>query len=202
MNLPDYRDAALAGKIVVLRADLNAPPDGSAIVDRDRIARCAATVTQLLLFGSRVVIIAHLLRPGGVVNPVMSIAPMAQALSDQLNSTVRFVPDTVGAAAERVTRSLPERGVALLENLRFHVGEEENDRSFAMMLSVHGDIYVNDAPSSSIRRHASIHALAGLMPAYAGPQLLAHAAGLNEAEALSLPGIEALMANTRTLEKV
>jgi phosphoglycerate kinase len=127
---------------------------------------------------------------------------MARALGDQLDLDVRFVPDTVGASAERVTRSLPDRGVALLENLRFHVGEEENDRSFAMMLSVHGDIYVNDAPSSSIRRHASIHALAGLMPAYAGPQLLAHAAGLNETEALGLPGIEALMAKSRPLEKI
>ncbi|MEQ1771491.1 MAG: phosphoglycerate kinase, partial [Devosia sp.] len=94
-----------------------------------------------------------------------------------------------------------EGGVVLLENLRFHSEEESNDRAFAMMLSVHGDIYVNDAPSSSIRRHASIHAIVPLMPAYAGPQLLAHVASLGDTEAMALPGVEALVTKTRTMEK-
>jgi phosphoglycerate kinase len=200
--LPDFRDAPLEGKAVLLRADLNVPFKGTAIADRSRIVRATVTIAQLLSRGARVVILGHLDRPRGVVNPVLSMAPVASALSDGLNMSVRFVPDCVGATAERWTRSLPEGGVALLENLRFHAEEEENDRAFAMMLSVHGDIYVNDAPSCSIRRHASIHALAGLMPAYAGPQLLAHAAGLDETEAMSVPGIEALMAKTRTLEKI
>lgn len=199
--LPDFRDAPLDGKAVLLRADLNVPFKGTEISDRRRIVRCAVTVSQLLARGSRVVIIAHLDRPRGVVNPVMSIAPVASALADELNSSVRFVPDSIGATAERWTRSLPEHGVALLENLRFHAEEEANDRAFAMMLSVHGDIYVNDAPSSSIRRHASIHALASLMPAYAGPQLLAHVASLGDTEAMHLPGVEALMARARTLEQ-
>lgn len=202
MKLPDFRDAPLDGKAVLLRADLNVPFEGGTIADTGRITRCAITVAQLLARDTRVVIMAHLDRPRGVANPVLSMAPVAAALSDALNISVRFVPDSVGATAERWTRSLPERQVALLENLRFHAEEEADDRAFAMMLSVHGDIYVNDAPSSSIRRHASIHAIAGLMPAYAGPQLLAHAATLDEAEALRLPGIEALMAKTRTLEKI
>ena len=163
MMLPDFRDAPLDGKSVLLRADLNVPFEGTEIADRGRVVRCAATVSQLLARGARVVIIAHLDRPRGVVNPVLSIAPVASALATELNRNVRFVPDSVGATAERWTRSLPEGGVALLENLRFHGEEEENDRAFAMMLSVHGDIYVNDAPSSSIRRHASIHAIAALM---------------------------------------
>jgi phosphoglycerate kinase len=201
MMLPDFRDAPLEGKAVLLRADLNVPFEGTAIADRGRILRCVVTMSQLLARGARVVIIAHLDRPRGVANPVMSMAPVAAALADGLNRSVRFVPDSVGAAAERWTRSLPEGGVALLENLRFHAEEEQNDRAFAMMLSVHGDIYVNDAPSSSVRRHASIYAIASLMPAYAGPQLVAKVALLDEAEALALPGVEALMVKTRKLER-
>jgi phosphoglycerate kinase len=131
----------------------------------------------------------------------MSFAPVAVALADELNRSVRFVPDSIGAIAERWTRSLPESSVALLENLRFHAEEEENDRAFAMMLSVHGDLYVNDAPSSSIRQHASIHAIVPLMRAFAGPQLMAHVAQLDEAEALALPGVAALMSKREVLEK-
>jgi phosphoglycerate kinase len=202
MMLPDCRDAPVNGKTVLLRADLNVPFAGIAIADRARITRCAQTVAYLRGQGARVVIMAHLDRPHGVANPVLSIAPVAQALSDELNCSIRFVPHSVGAQAERLTGTLPERGVAMLENLRFHAEEEANDRSFAMMLSVHGDIYVNDAPACSIRRHASIHAIAALMPAYAGPQMLAHAAALDEAEALQLPGVEALVSKSTVLEKI
>lgn len=199
--LPDIREASVEGKTVLLRADLNVPFRGAVIVDRMRIVRAAATIGLLLARGARVAVIAHLDRPGGIANPVMSIAPVAEALSDELNRSVRFVPDSIGATAERWTRSLPEGGVALLQNLRFHAGEEQDDRAFAMLLSVHGDVYVNDAPSCSVRRHASIHAIAGLMPAYAGPQLVALAANLDEAQAHALPGVAALMTKTRTLEK-
>ena len=141
-------------------------------------------------------------RPRGVVNPVLSMAPVAQALSDELNRDVRFVPDCIGASAERWTRSLPEGGVALLENLRFHAEEEQDDRSFALLLSVHGDLYVNDAPSSSIRRHASIHAIVPLMRAYAGPQLSIHAASIGDVQAAELPGVAALMSKTKVPEKL
>lgn len=201
MILPDIRDVDIAGKTILLRADLNVPFKGGDIADRSRIARAATAIAMLLARSARVVVIAHLDRPGGVANPVMSIAPVAQALSEELNRSVRFVPDSIGATAERWTRSLPEGGVALLENLRFHAEEEQNDRSFAMMLSVHGDLYVNDAPSSSIRQHASIHAIVPLMRAYAGPQLIAHAAHLDEAAALALPGVAALMSTLKVPEK-
>jgi phosphoglycerate kinase len=202
VTLPDMRDAQLDGKTVLLRADLNVPFAGVVIADRSRIHRTAATISALVNRGARVVVMAHLDRPRGVVNPVMSFAPVAAALADELNRSVRFVPDCIGASAERWTRSLPEGGVALLENLRFHAEEEQDDRSFAMMLSVHGDLYVNDAPSSSIRQHASIHAIAPLMRAYAGPHLLAHLAGLDEAEAQRLPGVVALMSKIKVSEKI
>jgi phosphoglycerate kinase len=201
MILPDIREVDIGGKTVLLRADLNVPFKGADIADRSRVARAALVIAMLLARGARVVVMAHLDRPGGVANPVMSIAPVAQALSEELNRNVRFVPDSIGATAERWTRSLPDGGVALLENLRFHAEEEQNDRAFAMLLSVHGDLYVNDAPSSSIRQHASIHAIAPLMRAYAGPQLIAHVAHLDEAAALALPGIAALMSKLKVPEK-
>jgi phosphoglycerate kinase len=130
------------------------------------------------------------------------MAPVAQALSDELNHDVRFVPDCIGASAERWTRSLPGGGVALLENLRFHAEEEQDDRSFALLLSVHADLFVHDAPASAIRRHASIHAIVPLMRADAGPQLSAHVANLGEVQAAELPGVAALMSKTRIPEKI
>jgi phosphoglycerate kinase len=200
--LPDIREALVEGTTVLLRADLNVPFNGGVIADRARIHRAAATINALLARGGRVVVMAHLDRPRGVVNPVLSMAPVAQALSDELNRDVRFVPDCIGASAERWTRSLPGGGVALLENLRFHAEEEQDDRSFALLLSVHADLYVNDAPASSIRRHASIHAIVPLMRAYAGPQLSAHVANLGEVQAAELPGVAALMSKTRIPEKI
>ena len=200
MILPDIRDAQLDGKTILLRADLNVPLNGMVVTDRSRVTRSAATIAWLVNAGARVVVMAHLDRPRGVANPVLTMAPVAQALSEELNQSVRFVPDSVGATAERWTRTLHDGGIALLENLRFHAEEEQNDRSFAMLLSVHGDIYVNDAPACSIRRHASIHAIVPLMPAYAGPQLIACAAGLDEVAAMQMPGVEALATKIKILE--
>jgi phosphoglycerate kinase len=201
VTLPDIRDAQIDGKTVLLRADLNVPLDGAMVSDRTRISRSAMTIAWLVNAGARVVVMAHLDRPKGVANPVLTMSPVAQALSEELNRSVRFAPDSIGATAERWTRSLPEGGVSLLENLRFHAEEEQNDRAFAMMLSVHGDLYVNDAPSIAARRHASIHAIVPLMRAYAGPQMLAHAANLDTAGASAQPGVAALLAKTKIAEK-
>ncbi|MEQ1899179.1 MAG: phosphoglycerate kinase [Devosia sp.] len=201
MNLPSIMEAEVAGKTVLLRADLNVPIVSGEVSDRTRVAAAARTIEDLLSRGARVVVMAHLDRPKGVANPVLSIQPVARALAEELKHEVQFVPDCVGAVAERQTRSLPEGAVALLENLRFHAEEELDDRSFALMLSVHGDLYVNDAPACSVRRHASIDAIVPLMPAYAGPLLLAHVAKEGDA-ASTLPGVAALMNKTRILEKI
>ncbi|MDO8358433.1 MAG: phosphoglycerate kinase [Devosia sp.] len=199
MKLSDIRDADIAGKTVLLRADLNVALRGGA-ADATRIVRCAETIAALVDRGARVVVIAHLGHPKGIANPVLSIAPIARLLSVELGREVQFVGDCIGAVAERTTRSLADGAVAVLENLRFHAGEEHNDRAFALMLSVNGDIYVNDAPACSVRRHASIDAIVALMPAFAGPQLIAAVANLDGTEALRLPGVAALMSNTKVLE--
>ena len=107
MPLPDIREAQIDGKTILLRADLNVPFKGGVIADHSRIHRAAATINALLARGARIVVMAHLDRPRGVANPVMSMAPVAGALADELNRDVRFVPDCVGAGAERWTRSLP-----------------------------------------------------------------------------------------------
>ena len=179
MMLPDIREAAIRGKTVLVRADLNVPMQNGRVTDATRIIRFAPTVSALLERGASVVVMSHLGRPEGVANPTLSLAPVAEALAAELGREVRFVPDCVGAVAEQVSRSLPPGAVALLENLRFHTGEENDDRSFALMLSVNGDLYVNDAFSCSHRAHASTHAIVPLMPSFAGPSLVA------EVEALS-----------------
>jgi len=178
--LPDIRNADVAGRTVLVRADLNVPMHHGAVTDATRIIRFAPTVAALQQRGARVVVMSHLGRPNGQVNPVHSLAPVANALARELDTPVRFVPDCIGGAAESVSRSLAPGAVAMLENLPFHEGEEANDRSFALMLSVNGDIFVNDAFSCSHRAHASTHAITRLMPSYAGPSLLA------EVEALTL----------------
>jgi len=200
MSLPDIGNAEASGKTVLVRADLNVPMHNGRITDATRIIRFAPTVAALLQRGASVVVMSHLGRPGGVVNPTLSLVPVAKALGAELGREVRFAPDCVGAVAERVTRALPAGSVAVLENLRFHPGEEANDRSFALMLSVHADIYINDAPSCSKGAQASVSAIVPLMPAYAGPLLAAEAGTLDRNEALALPGIQALRSKHPILE--
>ena len=176
--LPDIRDVEVAGRTVLVRADLNVPLRNGAVVDATRIVRFAPTLRDLLARGASIVVMTHLGRPGGEANSVYSVRPIADTLSREIGRDVVFVPDCVGAVAERAADCLAEGKVLLLENLRFHRGEEENCRSFALMLSVNGDIYVNDAFSCSHRAHASVHAITEVMPAFAGPSLLAEMAML------------------------
>jgi phosphoglycerate kinase len=181
MTLPDIRKTDVAGRTVLLRADLNVPMQNGRVTDATRIIRFAPTVSTLLDRGASVVVMSHLGRPDGIANPTLSLQPVARALAAEIGRDVQFVPDCVGALAERVTRSLPPGEVVTLENLRFHPGEEADDRSFALMLSVHGDLYVNDAFSCSHRAHASTHAIVRLMPSFAGPSLLAEVEALSRA---------------------
>ncbi|WP_374619182.1 phosphoglycerate kinase [Devosia sp.] len=200
LDLPHVLGADLRGRTVLLRADLNIAVVRGEESASTRVTRCAETVRMLRRQGARVVIAAHLDRPHGVPNPVMSLAPVGRLLAQALGQEVGFVRDCVGAVAEGATRSSSAGAVLLLENLRFHLGEELNDRAFALLLSVHGDVCVNDAPAASARQHASVATLPLVMPALAGPQLVARAAELGE-QALLLPGVAALTTTrTETLE--
>lgn len=200
--VPDVANADVADRIVLVRADLNVPMQSGSITDATRITRFAPAVAALLSRGARVVVMTHLGRPAAEYNPVFSTRPVAEALSALVQHDVRFVPDCVGNSVERAVGSLPAGGVALLENLRFHKGEEDNSLAFARRLSVLGDIYVNDAFSCSHRAHASVHAIAGLMPAYAGPSLLAEIEALDKALDTARRPVTAIVGGSKVSTKI
>jgi phosphoglycerate kinase len=163
-------DAAgdLKGKRVLLRVDLNVPVHDGAVTDTTRIKRVAPTIKELSDRGARVALMAHFGRPKGKRVPDMSLAPIAPAVAKVVGRPVGFVDDCVGPGAERAVAELGEGGIVLLENTRFHAGEEANDPDFAAALAKLGDVYVNDAFSAAHRAHASTEGLAHLLPAYAG----------------------------------
>jgi phosphoglycerate kinase len=169
--MPGYRtlDALdTRGKRVLLRADLNVPLKDGVVTDATRIERLAPTIEALAGNGARVVVMSHFGRPKGGPDPAFSLRPLVEPLARAIGRPVAFAPDCIGAPAERVVAALRPGEVALLENLRFHPGEEANDPGFAQALARLGDAYVDDAFSAAHRAHASIAALPHLLPAAAG----------------------------------
>lgn len=157
-----------AGKRVLLRADLNVPMENGKVSDATRIERLAPTIRELARRGAKVVVMSHLGRPNGKPDAAFSLRPLTVPLAGAIGRKVAFAEDCIGPAAERVVARLLPGEVALLENLRFHKEEEADDRGFAQQLAALGDLYVNDAFSAAHRAHASIDALARLLPAAAG----------------------------------
>jgi phosphoglycerate kinase len=168
MPFRSLETADLAGKRVLVRVDLNVPMADGAITDDTRLRAVLPTIRFLSQKGAKVVLLAHFDRPKGKRVPEMSLAPVAGPLSDLLEQPVAFADDCVGAAAAAVIEGLEPGGVALLENVRYHAGEEKNDAAFAAELAALGDLYVNDAFSAAHRAHASTEGLARLLPAYPG----------------------------------
>lgn len=169
MNKATIRDVDVAGKRVLMRADFNVPLDDTGkITDDIRIRAAIPTIRYLLDHGAAVVLMSHLGRPGGKVNPAESLRPVAERLSHLLGQPVPLAPDCVGAAVVAQAQALQPGQVLLLENLRFHKEEEQNAAAFAGELAQLGDIYVNDAFGTAHRAHASTEGVAHLLPAYAG----------------------------------
>ena len=158
----------VTGKRVLVRLDLNVPMKNAKVTDATRIERQAPTLRELAEKGARVVVLSHFERPGGKVVPEMSLRPVAPALADVLGRPVAFAEDCIGPVAETAVAKLKNGDVLLLENTRFHAGEEKNDPAFAKALAQLGDIYVNDAFSAAHRAHASTEGLAHLLPSAAG----------------------------------
>ena len=158
----------LKGRRVLVRVDLNVPMQDGAVSDDTRLRAVVPTVEALRAKGARVILLAHFDRPKGKVVPSMSLKPVAAPLAQVLNAPVEFADDCVGETAEQAIAELSDGGVLLLENLRFHAGEESNDPAFADQLARLGDLYVDDAFSAAHRAHASTEALAHRLPAYAG----------------------------------
>ena len=170
------------GKRVLVRVDFNVPMQDGEVTDATRIERACETLEELVRKGAKVVVLSHFGRPKGKPESSMSLAPLVKPLSQALGGLdVRFAPDCVGELAHAVVDALPEGGVALLENLRFHAGEEKGDPAFADRLATLGDLYVNDAFSVSHRAHASVTGLAERLPPYAGRLMQAELEALTAA---------------------
>jgi len=169
------------GKRVLVRGDLNVPVKDGRITDTTRIDRLVPTIRELADKGARVVVLSHFARPKGRRVPEMSLRPVADGLAAALGVPVAFAEDCIGDQAAGAVERLAPAGVLLLENLRFHAEEEADDPDFAAALAALGDAYVNDAFSAAHRAHASTHALARLLPAYAGRNMQAELEALSKA---------------------
>ena len=183
--MPKFRtldDIDVRGKRVLLRADLNVPMKNGVVTDATRIERLAPTIDALLDRGAKVIVMSHFGRPEGKPDPAFSLRPLVAPLSRAIgNRDVVFAEECIGDDAKRVISALRPGQVALLENLRFHKEEEANSADFARALAELGDIYVDDAFSAAHRAHASIDALARLLPNAAGKLMEAELKALTAA---------------------
>lgn len=161
-------DVDVKGKRVLVRADLNVPMKDGEVSDAARIDRLVPTVRDLVAKGAKVILLSHFDRPKGKYVASMSLRPLVKPLGDVLGYTVSFAEDCIGEDAQTAVDALNAGDVLLLENTRFHKGEEDNDPGMAEELAKLGDIYVNDAFSAAHRAHASTEGVAHLLPAVAG----------------------------------
>ncbi|MFP5483354.1 MAG: phosphoglycerate kinase, partial [Gammaproteobacteria bacterium] len=174
-------DLNVTGKRVIVRVDINVPIKDGKVTDATRIERVVPTIRELAEKGARVILLAHFGRPKGQIVSDMSLAPVAEPLSKALGRKVLFASDCIGQVAQAAVQSLHDGEIVLLENTRFHAGEEKNDRDFANNLAELGEIYVNDAFSAAHRAHASTEGIAHLLPSAAGRGMQAELDALGKA---------------------
>lgn len=161
-------DIAMAGRTVLVRVDINVPMEAGRVTDATRIEKIVPTVEDIIARGGKVVLLAHFDRPKGKVVPEMSLRHVVPALEAAMGRKVVFAEDCVGDAAHAAISAAGAGEIVLLENTRFHAGEEKNDADLAKAMAALGDVYVNDAFSAAHRAHASTAGIAGLLPTAAG----------------------------------
>ena len=161
----------VAGKRALVRVDFNVPMEDGQVSDDTRLRAAKPTIDKLRAGGAKVILLAHFDRPKGKVVPSMSLAPIVAPLAKVLGAPVAFAEDCIGPKARAAVNAMAAGDILLLENVRFHAGEEANDRVFADALAANGDLYVDDAFSAAHRAHASTEAIARRLPAYAGEQM-------------------------------
>jgi phosphoglycerate kinase len=181
--MPSFKtldQASVKDKRVLVRVDLNVPMENGRVTDMTRIERVLPTIRELSGKGAKVILLSHFGRPKGV-DKSQSLEPLVNVLATALGKMVLFSPDCIGAGAEKAVSILQPEQILVLENTRFHRGEEKNEPDFVSALAGHGDVYVNDAFSAAHRAHASTEGLAHKMPAYAGRALQAELEALETA---------------------
>jgi len=195
-------DVDFSNKRVLVRADLNVPVQNGEISDLTRIERLSPTITELASKGARVIVCSHFDRPKGKRVATMSLAPMAAALGVVLGKHVAFADDCVGPVAEAAVAALAPGEVLVLENTRYHLGEEKNDLAIAQGLAVLADIFVNDAFSAAHRAHASTEGVARLLPPYAGRLMQAELRALDAALGNPARPVMAIVAGSKVSTKL
>jgi phosphoglycerate kinase len=178
-TLDDLGD--ISGKRALVRVDLNVPMQDGAVSDDTRMRATLPTVTELADRGAIVLLLAHFGRPKGQRRPDMSLSLVTRAYGEVLGRPVRFIEDCIGPGAKEAIATMEPGAIAILENVRFHAGEEKNDPALAAAMAELGDFYVNDAFSAAHRAHASTEGLAHLLPAYAGRAMEAELRALEKA---------------------
>jgi len=178
-TLDDLTD--ISGKRVLVRVDLNVPMKDGMVTDTTRIERILPTIRAITAKGGKAILLAHFGRPKGERVAGMSLKPVARPLSELIGQAVDFAGDCIGDPAAEAVGKMVDGGILLLENTRYHKGEEKNDPDFAKALAANGDIYVNDAFSAAHRAHASTEGLARVLPAYAGLTMQAELDALGSA---------------------
>ncbi len=168
MNLPQIENENFQGKRVFLRVDFNVPIENGQVTDQTRIEKTLPTIELLVKKGARVVLGSHLGRPKGGVDPSFSLKPVFEAFQKLVKTKVYFSETVVGPEAVKLSKSLQDGEILLIENLRFHKEEEANDPAFCKKLAELADVYINDAFGAAHRAHASTEGLAHLLPAFAG----------------------------------
>ena len=192
----------VAGKRVLLRADLNVPVRDGKVSDATRLERLLPTIKELSDKGAKVIVLSHFDRPKGKIVPEMSLKPIADSLGRILGKPVGFAADCVGPEAENAVASLNNGDVLVLENTRFHAGEEANDPAFAAQLAKLGDIFVNDAFSAAHRAHASTEGVAKHLPSFAGRLMQAELHALEAALGNPQRPVAAIVAGSKVSTKL
>jgi phosphoglycerate kinase len=195
-------DIEVRGKRVLLRADLNVPVIDGKVSDATRIERLAPTIRELADKGARVIVMSHFGRPENGYDPALSLKPLVAPLAKAVGKPVAFAEDSIGEKAQRVVAGLKDGDIALLENVRFHAGEEKNDPAFAQQLASLADLYVDDAFSTAHRSHASTEGVAHLLPSAAGRLMQEELEALHAALGAPKRPVMAIVAGSKVSTKL
>jgi phosphoglycerate kinase len=199
-TLDDLND--IAGKRVLVRVDLNVPVKDGKVSDVTRIERVAPTILELSKKGAKVILLAHFGRPKDGPSPDLSLSLIAPSVEAVLDHPVQTATDSIGEAAASAVSAMKNGDILLLENTRFHKGEEKNDPDFVKALAANGDIYVNDAFSAAHRAHASTEGLARHLPAYAGRTMQAELEALEKGLGEPVRPVVAIVGGAKVSTKI